>query len=136
LAAHLDQQELTVDEGRVADLRILGVETSVCPVQLRSENVALYPCAVLDLGSLRGEGVASSKLTKPGGETIFWASAGAEVRALAESSTLPIWIELRGGVGFPLVATHKFLFSNPDALVYEVPRVSGVGGIAFGVRFW
>ena len=136
LAAHLDQQALTVDAGRAAELRILGVETSVCPLQLRSEDVALYPCAVVDLGSLRGEGKLGDKLATASGDTIFWASVGAEVRGLVESATLPIWLEVRAGVGFPLVATHQFWFRNPAALVYEVPHVTGVGGLAFGVRFW
>lgn len=136
LAAHLDQHELAVDAGRVADLRILGVETSVCPLQLRSKGAGLYPCAVVDLGSLRGEGKLGDKLTSATGEAIFWASLGAEVRWLVEPATLPIWVELRAGLGFPLVATHQFVFRNPQALVYEVPRVTGVGGLAFGVRFW
>lgn len=136
VAAHLDQQELTVDAGRVAQLRILAVESSVCPLQLRSEDFALYPCAVVDLGSLRGEGQLGDNLTKADGDTIFWASVGAEVRGLVESEALPIWLELRAGVGFPLVATHKFVFRNPAALVYEAPHVTGVGGLAFGVRFW
>jgi hypothetical protein len=136
VAAYLDQQELTVDAGRVADLRILGVESSVCPLQLRSESFALYPCAVVDLGSLRGEGRLGDNLATANGDTIFWASVGAEVRGLVESATLPIWLELRAGVGFPLVAEHQFVFRNPQALVYEVPHVTGVGGLAFGVRFW
>ncbi|HEX2871185.1 MAG TPA: hypothetical protein VHP33_08015 [Polyangiaceae bacterium] len=136
VAAHLDQQELTVDAGRVAELRILGVESSVCPLQLRSESFALYPCAVVDLGSLHGEGRLGDNLTTANGDTIFWASAGAEVRGLVESETLPIWLELRAGVGFPLVATHQFVFRNPQALVYEVPHVTGVGGLSVGVRFW
>ena len=136
LAAHLDQQELTVDAGRVAELRILGVESSVCPLQLRSGDAALYPCAVVDLGSLRGAGKLGDKLASASGETIFWASVGAELRGLIESATLPIWLELRAGVGFPLVATHRFMFRNPEALVYEVPHVTGAGGLALGVRFW
>jgi hypothetical protein len=136
VAAHLDQQELTVDAGRVAELRILGVESSVCPLQLRASEVALYPCVVVDLGSLHGEGKLGDNLTTANGDTIFWASVGAEVRGLVESATLPIWLELRAGVGFPLVATHQFVFRNPQALVYEVPHVTGVGGLAFGVRFW
>lgn len=136
LAAHLDQQELTVDAGRSAELRILAIETSVCPLQLRSDGAALYPCAVIDLGSLRGEGKLGDNLTSANGETIIWASVGAEVRGMVESATLPIWLELRAGVGFPLVATHRFVFRNPQALVYQVPHVAGVAGLSFGVRFW
>jgi hypothetical protein len=136
LSAHLDTLDFTVDEGRRASLRILAVETSFCPWVLRSEGLSFYPCGAVDLGSLRAEGKLGDKLTTAGGETIVWASVGAEARLLFDSATLPVWFELSGSAGFPLRATHQFQFLNPTAVVYEVPWLTLVGGGAFGVRFW
>jgi hypothetical protein len=136
LSAHLDTLDFTVDEGRRARLRILAVETSFCPWFLRSGGVAFYPCGVVDLGSLRAEGELGDKLTTAGGDTIMWASVGAEARLLFDFSTLPLWVELSGGAGFPLVATHRFRFRNPNAVAYEVPRFPVAAGAALGVRFW
>lgn len=136
LSAHLDTLDFTVDDGRRAQLRILGVETSFCPWVLRSQGLGFYPCGVVDLGSLRGEGELGDKLTTAGGDTIVWASVGAEARLLFDPATLPIWFELSASAGFPLVATHQFRFSSPSALVYEVPRFTTAGGVAVGVRFW
>ena len=136
LSAHLDTLDFTVDEGRRARLRILAVETSFCPWFLRSGAVGFYPCGVVDLGSLRAEGELGDKLTTAGGETIVWASVGAEARLLFDFSTLPLWVELSGSAGFPLVATHRFRFLSPTARAYEVPRYPVAGGAALGVRFW
>jgi hypothetical protein len=135
LSAHYDWHAFTVDEGRRARLRILGVETSVCPWRFRLGQLGFAPCATLDLGSLRAEGEQGDKLTTGGGKTIGWAAVGAELR-LAWQPAAPFWLELRGAAAFPLVATYRFQFRNPTQLVYEVPRFTGGGGMALGVRFW
>jgi hypothetical protein len=136
LTAHVDALDFTVDEGRRAKVRILAVETSFCPWFLRSGAVGFYPCGVLDLGSLRAEGERGDKLTTAGSDAIVWASVGLEARLLFDFSTLPLWVELSGSAGFPLVATHRFQFQRPIARVYEVPRFPVATGVAFGVRFW
>lgn len=136
LTAHLDALDFTVDEGRRARLRILAVETSFCPWFLRSGAVGFYPCGVLDLGSLRAEGELGDKLTTAGSDALVWASVGVEARLLFDFSTLPLWAELSGSAGFPLVATRRFQFQRPIARVYQVPRFPVAAGAAFGVRFW
>jgi hypothetical protein len=135
-SAHLDTLDFTVDEGRRARLRILAVETSFCPWFLRSGPLGFYPCGIVDLGTLRAEGELGDKLTTAGGDTVGWASVGLEARLLFDFSTLPLWVELSGSAGFPLVATHRFQFLRPTALAYEVPRYPVGAGTAFGVRFW
>jgi hypothetical protein len=95
--------------------------------------VALAPCAAFDLGTLRAEGVKADRLTSASGKTILWASVGAELR-LAWEPDAPVWIELLGAAGFPLVS-HQFTFKLPDANVLTVPPVSGTAGLAAGVRF-
>jgi hypothetical protein len=136
LSAHLDTLDFTVDEGRRARVRLLAIETSFCPWFLRSGSVGFYPCGVVDVGSLRAEGELGDQLTTASSDTIVWASVGAEARLLFDFPTLPLWAELSGSAGFPLVATHRFRFRNPTAVAYEVPRFPVAGGAAFGVRFW
>lgn len=135
LSAHYDWHDVTVAEGRRAQLRILGVETSACPWRFHAGELAFAPCATFDLGSLRAQGERSDELTKPDGRTILWAAVGGELR-LAWEPDAPFWLELRGAAMFPLRATHQFRFLNPTQLVYEVPWFSGAGSTAVGVRFW
>lgn len=134
LLGHRDEREFTVDEGRRAKLRIVGIESSLCPWQWRWDAVGLLPCAVVDFGSLHGEGELGDQLKKASGSTIVWASVGGEGRLIIDPPTLPFWLELRAGAIFPLTA-HGFEFHAPPALVYKVPRFAFAGGLAFGVRF-
>jgi len=136
LRAHLNTTQFAVDDGRRASLRILGVETSLCPWHLSWGQAGLDPCATVDFGSLRAAGELGDKLTTAGNKTIGWASVGAELRLTVDSSTLPVWVELGGSAAFPLVATYKFRFQKPTALVYEVPGFAAAARFAFGVRFW
>lgn len=135
LTAHYAWHEIDVDTGRSANLRLMGVETSLCPWRLAWGVLALTPCAALDLGALRAAGVASAQLTTPGSETIWWASVGGQL-ALTFRPRSPFWAELRGAAEFPLRAGYQFTFENPNQIAYDVPVVSGWGGIASGVRFW
>jgi hypothetical protein len=135
LSAHYDWHDVTVDEGRRAQLRLLGVETSACPWRFHEAELAFAPCATLDLGSLRAQGERGDKLPRPDGKTIFWAAVGGELR-LAWEPDGPFWVELRAAATLPLVATHRFRFLNPTQLVYEVPVLTGSGSTAVGVRFW
>lgn len=135
LSAHYDWHDFTVDEGRRAKLRLLGVETSVCPWRWRWRELAFAPCATLDLGTLRAEGELGGNLTTAGGDTIVWAAVGAELRVAWEPAA-PFWVEVRGAAAFPLLATYQFVFRNPNRVAYEVPVLTGEGGMAVGVRFW
>jgi hypothetical protein len=125
--------EFVVDEGRSAVVRRVDLETSACPWRLAAGVWGLSPCAAFDLGTLRAEGVKADRLTSASGKTILWASVGAELR-LAWEPDAPVWIELRGAAGFPLVS-HQFMFKYPDANALTVPRLSATAGLATGVRF-
>jgi len=135
LTAHYAWHELEVDAGRNASLRLLGIESSVCPWRVDWGVVGVTPCAAFDLGALRAAGVPSAELPSSSSETIWWASVGGQL-ALAYRPAAPFWLELRGAVEFPLRAGYRFTFKNPDQTAYEVPYVSGWGGISGGVRFW
>jgi hypothetical protein len=134
IAAHFAASERTVDAGRRAQLRIVGLESSGCYGLLRSDDFVVSPCVWLDLGSLRAAGQKSEQLPTARGDSIFWASAGPELR-LAWEPEAPFWLELRGDLGFPLVA-RRFTFHEPAAPVYEVPRFTQAFGVAGGLRFW
>ncbi|HEY6079683.1 MAG TPA: hypothetical protein VIW29_12800 [Polyangiaceae bacterium] len=134
LTAHLASAARTVDERR-AELRLMGVELSVCPRLLHGWGAALYACGALDLGSLSAEGIEGGGLVSVNSSTIFWAAAGPGVR-LAWEPEAPLWVELQGRVAVPLVS-HEFVFEQPPASAYlvEPANVTAGAGVAAGVRF-
>jgi hypothetical protein len=134
VAHYVSDDGFTVDEQRRARLRLLGLESSVCPWRLHAGDFGLAPCVDFDLGSLRVEGLKEGKLTSASGETNFWAAAGPELR-LAWEPDVPFWVELRGALAFPLVR-HRWEFERPQKTVYEVPWSTTAAGVATGVRFW
>lgn len=134
LRAHYAEGEHEVD-GRYANLRLLGLEASICPQGLRLESFAVYGCAVFDVGSLRARGVQSPELPFPGSSTILWVAVGAELR-LAWQPDAPFWLELNGQLGTPLVK-HTFMFRAPNAEAFRVePELALGAGIVSGVRFF
>jgi hypothetical protein len=134
LRAHHAESEHEVG-GRYANLRLLGLEASVCPQGFRLEPFALYGCAAFDVGSLRARGVQSPELPFPGSSTILWVAVGAELR-LAWQPDAPFWLELNGQLGTPLVK-HTFMFRAPTAEAFRVePGLAAGAGIVSGVRFF
>ena len=134
LRAHYAESEHEI-EARYANLRLLGLEASVCPQGLRFEPFALYGCAAFDIGSLRARGVQSPELPFPGSSTILWVAVGAELR-LAWQPDAPFWLELNGQLGTPLVK-HTFMFRSPAAEAFRVePGLAAGAGIVSGVRFF
>ena len=134
LSAHYGTATAADAVARRAELRLLGIETSVCPWRLQLDQLVLAPCAALDLGSLSGRGVRSAGLTSPKSDTIVWAAVGAELR-LAWEVAAPVWVELHGAAAFPLFGGHDFRFENPRKDVYTVPYFALSAGGALGVRF-
>jgi hypothetical protein len=135
LGAHYAWRELSVDAGRRARLRSQALTTGLCFFRLAARAFTLSPCAGLELGSLRAEGVPSEQLTSATAQSIWWATVGAEL-GLAWQPSGPFWIELRGAAVFPLRAGYRFTFERPGVTAYEVPYVGGSGALGAGVRFW
>lgn len=136
LTAHYGWDDFVADpEGRRAKLRVLGVETSLCPWRYELRALAFAPCVLVDLGALRVGGVRDEVLTSAGSDTILWASTGAEVR-LGWEPRESFWAE--GGVAaiVPLRQGYRFTFENPEENAYEVPPVAVSAGLSGGVRFW
>jgi hypothetical protein len=135
LTAYYGWDELEVDEGRRARLRAQGVQVSVCPLRWGGARLGVAPCGFVDLGTLRSEGVRAERLISAGGDTILWATVGAELR-LAWEPAAPFWLELKGAAELPLRRGYRFTFDRPDRDVYEVPDYAGSLALAAGVRFW
>jgi hypothetical protein len=134
LLLHYEDSTIAVDSGRAVGVRLLGLETSVCPPRVSVDDFAIQACAAFDLGSLRARGIQSEALVSVSSETRAWAALGPELRL----SWLPreaFWAELRGALPVPL-RPHTFTLENPDRTAYDIPAVSVQAGIAAGVRFW
>jgi hypothetical protein len=135
LSAHYAWHERAVDAGRSANLRLVGLESSVCPWRFRRDTLGVTPCAALDVGWLRAAGVASKQLSSTRGEGIAWAALGAQL-GLSWEPEGPFWVELRAEAEFPLRAGYRFTFESPHQTAYEVPYLAGSVALAGGVRFW
>ncbi|HYP90197.1 MAG TPA: hypothetical protein VEQ59_18630 [Polyangiaceae bacterium] len=135
LTAHYRWRELTVDAGRSVELRSPGIEVSLCPKRFRIKTLTVAPCAALDVGWLRAEGVLGGRLASARADTIAWAAAGARVGVAWEPSS-PFWLEVLVAAEFPLRAGYRFRFERPEATAYQVPYLATSGALATGVRFW
>jgi hypothetical protein len=136
LNAHYGWDDFLADDlGRRAKLRVQGVETSLCPWRYARGELAIAPCALLDLGSLRVSGVRDSQLTSARGDTVLWATVGAELR-FAWEPPAPFWAEVRVAGVAALRQGYQFTFENPSKIAYEVPLASLSAGLSGGVRFW
>jgi hypothetical protein len=133
LSTHVAWSEKSTSDERVAKLRLVGLESSACFVLLREGQFSSSPCIWLDLGSLRAAGKDSPELASTTSATVFWASAGPELR-LSWEPPVPFWADLRVQLGFPLIS-HEFRFDTPDESVYRVPRVSAGAMISTGLQF-
>jgi hypothetical protein len=133
-AAHYSEAELEVETGRAISVRVLGLESSVCPLRPSTGELSLYPCASFDLGSLRARGIESEQLVSTGSKTILWAAVGPELR-LAWEPRAAFWLELRAALAFPLVH-HTFQLRNPTQNALVIDEMTAQGGLVAGVRFW
>jgi hypothetical protein len=136
LNAHYGGDEFVADDlGRRAKLRVQGLETSVCPWRYARSELSIAPCALVDVGSLRVSGVRDEQLTSARGETVLWATVGAELR-FAWEPPAPFWAEARVAGVAALRQGYRFTFENPNRVAYEVPFASLSAGLSGGARFW
>ena len=132
--AHYERSTLEVDTGRAISARVLGLQTSVCPLRPRVGDFSLYPCVAFDVGTLQAGGVRSDQLPVVDDETRLWAALGPELR-LAWEPAAPYWLELWGAEAVPLLP-HRFDLENPRRLALDLATVLVSGGVSGGVRFW
>jgi hypothetical protein len=134
LLAHYERSTLGVDTGRAISVRVLGLETSVCPLRPRLGQFSLYPCLAFDIGSLHAGGVRSDRLPVVDDDARLWAALGPELR-LAWEPAMPFWFELWAAETVPLLP-HRFDLENPRQLALDLATVLVSGGLSGGVRFW
>lgn len=134
LLAHYESSSVEVDAGREISVRVIGLDTSVCPLRPYVGDFSLYPCASFDIGSLRARGVRSAELPRVSDKTLAWLALGPELR-LAWEPARPFWLELRGAGAVPLL-THGFDLKNPPKTALMVEGLLVSGGVSGGVRFW
>jgi hypothetical protein len=136
LTAHYGTSQAVADRDHRVNLRLLGVEASLCAFRAHlGSDLWLVPCANLDVGSLRAAGAASEVVTKPSNKTIAWVAPGAEARFAYEPEA-PWWVELRGSLQVPLSASYRFDFENPTLTGYQVPYYQASAAISLGWCFW
>lgn len=88
-------------------------------------RVRLVPCALIEGGTLRGEG---SDVAQPTSATRAWIAAGATARVQTRVFG-PVFVEAQGSLALPVVRDRFFL--KPDTTLHRVPEV--VPSMAFGL---
>jgi len=100
-----------------------------CVFAWKASHVTLRPCALFELGSLKGRGDNTSEATT---ETISWRSLG--VLARAEFRTLSwLSVDAEAGAVFPL-SRDRFVFGpDPSAVGYAPPVVTATLSVGVSV---
>jgi hypothetical protein len=99
-----------------------------CPLQLSVATTTVGPCAVAEVGALRGKGVSSmGQVTKAG----WWLAPGALLNWAWRP--LPLQARLAAGVVRPLVQ-DSFMFS-PGPVVFRPPNLGVVAELEVGLSF-
>jgi hypothetical protein len=124
------RQELT----RIGSARFdwLLLRTAVCPWQwVASGNLSLRPCAAVEAGILRGEGIQSSEVLAASASTGWWLAPGIGLRVQAAWDWLAIGVAV---AGFAPLFRDRFYF-GPDVSLYRPELVTLSTEITLGVRF-
>lgn len=140
--ARLELVLAAVASGRVSaesipsEFRLLVARLDGCPLALGLGNhLAVEPCALFELGSLRAETFESQpRVTKPDSGSATWLAPGALVRAVARFQ--PLVLELEGFARFPLF--HEQFYVDAGGArdtVFEVPTVAWGAALGLGLRF-
>lgn len=120
--AYSDSGPVEADSGS-ARYRKLTVREEVCPAAWAPKPaLGLRPCALVEGGIVRAEGLESARIVEPRSTTVPWLSAGAVGRV--ELTPHPgLRFELAAGLRLPAFR-HEFVLENPDASVHRVPAVT------------
>jgi hypothetical protein len=95
-------QRITFNESSAsASLLWVAARANACPYQLRQATTALGPCAIVELGALRGSG---ANTTNAQSQTGWWFAPGALLNW--SMAAAPLWIHAAAGAVFPAVRQH------------------------------
>ena len=128
-ASYTDSGERELASG-IVRFRLAQARTELCPIAARiGGSVALWPCAALEVGGIRGEGARSPRLSEPKTTSGVWFAGLAALRAaLALGETFSM--EVQGQVRVPFLR-RSYVFERPELLTYQTPAVGG--GVLVGV---
>ena len=110
------------------------VRLDACPLRLVAVRpwspspLEAWVCARLDAGVLD---VSAPNLPTPSQIERAWMAAASLVHVRWVARRL--FVDLEGGVGFPLLRERFYV--EPSTSAYQVPTVTGTGGLAVGVYF-
>lgn len=107
-----------------------------CPLELRIvDSLALVPCAALDLGVIRAEGVSTTAFTGQSARPL-WAAASAIARLELVIGEL-LLVGVQGEIGYPFVQGRDFDFKEPGAptTIHTIPPIRFGFGTEVGFRF-
>jgi hypothetical protein len=115
-----------------AELSLLGVRLTACPVRLSKSKAELRPCAGAAFGEVWGH--ATSVINAP---TVTEPWFSAEVTLAARWSFTPqLFAEIEGGAVFPVARpSYSFEFQPSGQPLYTVPWVTGRIAAGMGYRF-
>jgi hypothetical protein len=115
-----------------AALTLLAAALDGCPLRLPvARDLALRPCAGVQLGSVQGTG-EGSLLSHPRSQSLSWWAAFGVAR-IAWTLLPNLVFEGEAGVVIPL-GTHGFYF-GPDTTIYNVPAVGALATVGLGAHF-
>ena len=119
------------DNNGTTDFSWWAGELEGCPAQLRLlQRLALRPCAGLHVGRLRASGHPTAGVARV--QSKLWGDALAGLRL--ELALLP-WLSLDLHAPMLLPFTpYQFVF-NPNAPVYQVPRIASAGFLGLAGHF-
>jgi hypothetical protein len=110
----------------------LTIFASGCPVAWGVGVIDVAPCAVLEVGGLRGQGRRSLRITTPESNLVPWAAVG-----LLGTLHMPLGSSVNVGIeAGPLVplSRPRFEFYVPDVLVFRPPPVGLTAGLELSLK--
>ncbi len=119
-----------------ADILWMTARLSACPLELiGSRRVSLRPCALFEVGAIRGRGSRQENVNAREATTKPWAAPGVGVGfAWVPFSPLVLRVEA-GGMVEAIRTTFAYRAGGTDQLVYQVPPFGAYLGLGAGVVF-
>jgi len=113
---------LLVENGdRAAEFQLIGGRIDACALPLvTTTRLAVGPCAVVALGSVRSNGVETDRYYANSEREVYGAG-GPVLRA--QGKFVELFLDAEIGPWFPIVGTRKYVFQRADGEVsfHEVP---------------
>ncbi len=124
----------TTTRGQEATFRGYGFRAEGCPWALRVRRFFVEPCAGVDLGALKAQGLAGAAVVNPRSPWRFWWQAEAMSRLGVELGG--VVLEVQGEIAVPLFSYRFGFGAETDGVrAFNVPRVGVAARAGAAVRF-